>query len=156
MIPQAIASTGPYAGLWSDLKSMRHALDRAMKASTRSDLAELDLSRLRSLVEFLRAELDPKAAGETEFLSLASTEPKYSLDIDLRQLLKGLDIFEQWHRAGKLAFKEKTIRLITSLEEYLDKVSCNLFPSNPPQEEFKILYTVLSELLLRTETALIN
>src|SRR5438132_1320984 len=117
MIPQAIANTGPYAGLWSELKSMRHALERAIKASTRSDLAELDEARLRSLVDFLRAELDPTGAGDIELLSLAAPDPKYSLDIDLRQLLKGLAIFEQWHRAGKLGFKEKTLRLITSLEE---------------------------------------
>src|SRR5437879_3320808 len=119
---------------------MQHALERAMKARARGDLAELDQARLRSLVDFLRAELDPKSAGESEFLSLAAAEPKYSLDIDLRQLLKELPVFEEWHRAGKLGFKEKTLRLITALEEYLEKLSGNLFPTNPPEDEFKILH----------------
>jgi hypothetical protein len=127
-----------------------------MKASTRGDLGELDQARLHSLVLFLRTELDPKAAGETEFLSLASAEPKYSLDIDLRQLLKELPDFDQWHRAGKLGLKEKTLRLITCLEDYLNKVSGNLFPKNPPEDEFKILHAVLSELLLRTEITLLT
>jgi len=156
MIPQAIANTGPYAALWSELKSMRHALERAMKATARGDLAELDQARLRSLIDFLRAELDPKPTEQGEFLSLASAEPRYSLDVDLRQLLKGLPVFEQWHRAGKLGFKEKTLKLITALEEYLGKLLGNLFPSNPPEDEFKILHAVLSELLVRTETALLS
>jgi len=127
-----------------------------MKASTRGDLGELDQARLRSLLDFLRTELDPKAARENDILSLASAEPKYSLDIDLRQLLKDLPDFDHWHRAGKLGFREKTLRLVTCLQEYLDKVSGNLFPRNPPEEEFKILHAVLSELLLRTEITLLT
>lgn len=156
MIPQAIANTGPYAGLWSDLKSMRHALDRAMKANTRSDLCELDQARLRSLLEFFRAQLNPGAASENDAPSLDSAEAKYSLDIDLRQMLRDLPVFDQWHRSGKLGFKEKSLRLIASLEEYLDKVSNNLFPKNPPEDEFKILHSILSELLLRTEVTLLT
>jgi hypothetical protein len=156
MIPQAITNTGPYAGLWSDLKSMRHALERATKAKTMSDIAELDRTRLEALAKFLRTELDPKPVGEYEFLSLTSNEPRYSLDVDLRQLLKALPEFEQWHRAGKLAFKEKTEKLIDALEDYIKKLTGNLFPKNPPGEEFKILHAVLSELLLRTETALLG
>jgi hypothetical protein len=155
MIPQAIANTGPYAGLWSDLKSMRHAVDRVLNPKTRSDLTELDQARLRALAALLRTELDPDS-GHSEFLSLAAPEPRYSLDFDLRKVLRDTKIFEEWHRASKLGFREKTTRLIAALEDYLPKLSSNLFASEPPREEFAILDAVLSELLRRTETELIT
>ena len=154
MIPQALTNIGPYAGLWSDLKSMRHAIDRAMKADTK--LTELDHSRLQALADFLRNELDPKPEGENEFLLLTSGEPRYSLDIDLRQIVKGLPIFEQWHRSSKMSFKDKKLKLFTALEDYLSKFSSYLFPNNPPQEEFKIFHAILTELLARTESTLVT
>lgn len=156
MIPQAIANTGPYAGLWSDLKSMRHALQRAMAAPAKGELTELDRARLSALADFLKNELDPKPVEECEFLSLASAGPQYSLDVDLRQLVKGLKAFEEWHRAAKMSCRDKALKLIGALEGYLGKVSGNLFPNNPPAEEFKILDAILSELLSRTETALLS
>jgi hypothetical protein len=155
MIPQAIANTGPYAGLWSDLKSMRYALDRVLNAKTRSELTDLDGARLRALAALLRSELDTDA-GHSEFLSLAAPEPRYSLDFDLRKVLRDIKIFDDWHRASKLSFKEKTTRLITALDDYLPKLSGNLFPNDPPREEFAILDALLSELLRRTETELIT
>src|SRR5258708_1562976 len=148
MIPQAITNTGPYAGLWSDLKSTRHALERVMKASTMSDLAELDRARLQSLADFLRNQLDPNQTGANEFLSLAKTEPRYSLDADLRQLVKGIAVFEQWHRSGKLGFNEKAQKLIAALDGYVQKLSDELFPDNPPEEDFKVVHAILSGCVL--------
>jgi len=154
MIPQTLTNIGPYAGLWSDLKSMRHAIDRAMKPDTK--LMELDKARLRTLADFLRNELDPKPLGDNEFLSLSSEEPRYSLDIDLRQIVKGLPIFEQWHRSSKMGFKEKTQKLFSALENYIKEFSNSLFENNPPQEEFKIIRAILTELLARTESTLVT
>ena len=49
MIPQAIANVGPYADLWSHLKSMQHALLRANAAQNARDLSMLDKERLTAL-----------------------------------------------------------------------------------------------------------
>jgi hypothetical protein len=135
---------------------MRHALERAIQSGGKGTLEELDRARLGSLATFLRSELDPKPVEGNEFLSLASAEPRYALDVDLRELLKGLDVFEQWHRAARMGFREKTLKLMAALEDYLAKAPPNLFPKNPPEEEFEILRAALSELLARTETALLT
>jgi hypothetical protein len=156
MIPQAIANTGPYASLWSDLKSMRHALERATAYPNKGELTELDKARLHALSDFLKSELDPKPVEESEFLSLASAGPQYSLDVDLRQLVKNLSVFEEWHRSARMGYREKILKLIAALQDYLSKMSDNLFPKNPPVEEFKVLHAILSELLLRTETVLLT
>ena len=47
MILQAIASTGAYADLWSHLKSMTHALERARKAQSLKDIADLESAGIR-------------------------------------------------------------------------------------------------------------
>ena len=60
MIPNAIASTGPYAGLWSHLKSIDHALRRVL-ADTK--LTELAQDRLEALLELLEGR---KEQGGTE------------------------------------------------------------------------------------------
>jgi hypothetical protein len=153
MIPQAIANIGPYAGLWTDLKSMHHALERALGPSPRGGLTEFDRDRLRALADFLRNQFDSKISQDEE-ISLALDGPRYSLDFDARQVLKSLKSFEQWHRSGKIGTKEKSKKLIDSLEEYLQGFSGSWFPT-PPQEEFRILRGFLSELLVRTETALL-
>jgi hypothetical protein len=49
MMPHGIKSTGPYAELWSQLKSMSHSLSRAAEAKNISEIAELDkVALLRS------------------------------------------------------------------------------------------------------------
>ena len=59
MIPQAISNVGPYADLWSYLKSMQHALNRAVAGQ---NLMELDKERLSALARFLRGELSQEKA----------------------------------------------------------------------------------------------
>src|SRR5262245_45777853 len=57
MIPQAITSSGPYADLWSHLKSMIHALKRASAAENTRDLSPLDRERLTDVSKLLKSEL---------------------------------------------------------------------------------------------------
>jgi hypothetical protein len=160
MIPQAIASTGAYADLWSHLKSMSHALERIQTAQSLKDIADLDKARLLALAEFLKKELETKdVAAEfspAAFLSCRSADFSYTLDADLRTTLQELPSFKQWLKSQRLSFKEKSNRLETALEEYVKKVNGSLFPENPSREEFAILHDLLAELLLQTESALVT
>jgi hypothetical protein len=158
MIPQAIANVGPYADLWSHLKSIQHALGRALKAQTGRDLNGLDKERLDALARFFHSELSLKPS--TEAFSFAgfggqrSSEPTYSLDFDLQSMIKNLPEFDAWHAAAKLGFEKKWQKLILALETYIAGSGGSLLPNQPPREEFQILQRIISELLLRTESAL--
>src|SRR6266404_5530015 len=153
MIPQAIAKSGPYAALWSDLKSMRYALERAMNPEKSGGLADLDRCRLQALANFLRSEFDPPPA-EDGFRSLALAEPRYSLDVDLQQMVKEIKEFKDWRHTSRMGAKEKVMRLVAALEDYQKSGPSNLFPK--PPEELEILHAILSELLLRTEVELVS
>lgn len=158
MIPQAIANVGPYADLWSHLKSMQHALDRALKAQTVKDLSSLDRERLNALSRFLRSELSQKTAPEkfsfAGFGAQPSSEPTYSLDVDLQQLVKSLPEFEEWHAAQKMGFEKKWQKLVAALESYAESLGDSLLPNQQPREEFQIVQKIVSELLLHAESAL--
>ncbi len=54
MIPDALSSTGPFAGFWAHLKSIDHALCRALDSKSSLSLTELDKERLRTMADFLR------------------------------------------------------------------------------------------------------
>jgi hypothetical protein len=73
MIPQAIANAGPYADLWSHIKSMQYALGRALKAKNGGDLNSLDKERLTALARFFQGELSLKPP--VEVVSLPSCQP---------------------------------------------------------------------------------
>jgi hypothetical protein len=158
MIPQAIANVGPYADLWSHLKSMQYALGRALKAHTARDLSKLDKERLDALARFLQSELSLKPASDAfsfaGFGGQSSSEPTYSLDFDLQQMIKGLPEFDEWLVAQKLGFEKKWQKLVSSLEAYTSSLNGSLLPNQPPREEFQILQRIISELLLHTESAL--
>jgi hypothetical protein len=158
MIPQAIANVGPYADLWSHLKSMQHALQRAIEASTLRDLSELDREHLDALAHFLRNELSQRAdPGALTFAGLVgqrSAEPGYSLDIDLQQMIKSVPAFEQWHASQKLGFEKKWQRLVSALASHTQNLGDTLMPDQPTQEELTILQGILAELLLHVESAL--
>jgi hypothetical protein len=160
MIPQAIASTGAYADLWSYLKSMTHALERAQKARNLTDIAELDKARLLALAEFLKKELENKDATDMfspeAFLACKSDDYSYTLDTDLRTLLQELPSFKAWLKSQKSSFKDKSLKLAVALEDYVATLNESLFPENPPKEEFIILHDLLAELLLQTESALVT
>jgi len=160
MIPQAIASVGVYADLWSHLKSMSHALERVQGARTIKDIAELDKARLVALGDFVKKELEPKDFADMlssgAFFSRKSMGLSYSMDTDLRTILQDLPSFRQWLKSQKISVKDKSAKLNEALEEYLKNVNESLFPENPPKEEFEILHDLLSKLLLQTESALIT
>jgi hypothetical protein len=158
MIPQAIASCGPYADLWSHLKSMIHALERARTAKNTQELTALDKERLRDVVNLLKTELFHRSSEGNldEFSSLTTAspfDPAYTLGIDLRQFLKEIPEFERWNSPQKLGADKKLQKLQSALENYLENLSANLL-NTPPKEEFLLLQTILASILVHTESAL--
>ena len=153
MVLQNDETMKPYEALWSDLKSMRYALKRAMNVEQLGHLGELDRSRLKDLAAFLRREFVPEAAAGG-FRSLAVSEPHCSMGMNLQQMVMQLDVFKGWRQPSKMGVKEKMLKLVTSVEDYESKWPENLVPE-PPPAEFKVLDGILSELLLRTEMELV-
>jgi hypothetical protein len=156
MIPQAIASCGPYADLWSHLKSMIHALERAKTVKHTNQLTSLDQERLRDVAILLESELFHRSGESLEFSSLATAspfDPAYTFGIDLRQFLKNIPEFECWNASQKLGTEKKLQKLHSALEEYLKNVPTNLL-NTAPTEEFSLLQTILASILAHTESAL--
>lgn len=156
MIPQAIASCGPYADLWSHLKSMTHALERAKTVKNTNQLTALDKERLEDVATLLKGELLHRAGEDLEFSSLATAspfDPAYTLGIEVRQFLKNIPEFEHWNAAQKMGTDKKLQKLYSVLEAYLKNVSTNLL-TTPPIEEISLLQTILASILAQTESAL--
>jgi Fe-S-cluster formation regulator IscX/YfhJ len=158
MTPNALASTGPQADLWSHLKSMDHALVRALDSQSALSLTTLDKERLIALVSFLRNSLVHQT--EEQLISMDSLitpdlEPNTVSYLDLRQRLKELPSFEAWENKAKMGFDKKVQKLVETTENYINKpASDSLFPKDAPQEELKVLRDLLSELLKNSESAL--
>jgi len=157
MIPNAVASTGPYAGLWSHLKSINHALERALAAGSSKELAELDRDRLHALSEFLNGGLSsaPGASGlPTSLVEYSNlTEPDYNAAIDLRSRLADVPEFDAWLKPSKTSFDKKLQRLITSITDFLSP-SGDFLGREAPRQEFEVLRAIVQSLLSEAETAL--
>src|SRR5882672_11668919 len=148
MIPQAIANTGPYSGLWSRIKSMMHALDRVLEAKTHKDLSELDRSRIFSLVKFLKFEASKKICEEPlEYATLSSTltrDPSYFLEVDVLDLIKDLPEFQNWNHYKSLGVEKRLNKILETVQNYAQTASFKtLIANDPPREEINILRALL-------------
>lgn len=153
MIPNAVASTGPYAGLWSHLKSMDHALERALDLSGIGSITDLDRDRFRELSDFLGTALKHKSEGGVQEYSVAQAfsqgDSGYNSAINIRPRIVALPEFSSW--LSKKATDMKIRRLVETIDAYLGDGS--LFPP-VPAEEFTICRRLLRELLAETEAEL--
>ena len=159
MMPNALANTGAYADLWSHLKSIDHALERAMTEDDMSKLSDLDRERLRALMSLLRDSLaqhtDLRQVSRDSLRPRDSHTSIYSSDIrSLKERLRETREFTAWHAAAKMGFEKKVEKLIDSLEIYLQGASEELFGKGAPPEEFMILRAALALLLRDAESGL--
>jgi hypothetical protein len=161
MIPNAVANTGPYAGLWGHLKSIDHALGRTLDFGDPRKLTGLDRDRLQALIDLLEGSLpkDPDPLNVTiDFLTrCGTTEPDYSTAIDFHREIAEHPAFKEWLKTSKISFEDKVKRLIKSLEVVLVKStpsSLFLTKEEIPQKEFQVIRAVLQSLLDETEAAL--
>ena len=172
MIPNALANTGPYADFWGHLKSIDHALERALSpditspdngieqtfgaSKTTPGLTDLDRDRFKALILFFKSALTSEAEGSKFQKSLsftADTHLDYSATIDIRQKITAVQEFEEWQKTAKKGFDPKLQRLIDSIENYLSKASGSFFPEIP-RKEFEVLRAIVQSLLSEAEIAL--
>ena len=158
MIPNALASTGAYAGLWSYLKSIEHALDRALEAENTDSLTELDRERLMSLASFLESGVTPGGLPSLENLDLSkyaqSGETDYASAIDLRTLIAQVGDFEAWMKSSKMGLEKKVQRLVATLRGFVSPGERSLFHKDFPVEELDTLRAIVQTLLSDAEAAL--
>ncbi len=154
MIPNALATTEPYASLWAHLKSMDHALERA---TTGADTTELDRDRMRALVVFLRGGLG-KPESESRPVSLLdymqADEPDYSAAFDLKQQVTSVAQFRDWPKLAKNGYEERMRRLIQAVDDYLGEMNGQSVPTRVPAEEFAVLRAILRVLVAEAEASL--
>ncbi len=155
MIPNALASTGPYADLWGYLKSIEHALARSMSAI---DLTDLDQDRLEALISLLEDTLSPEdhdLLSDQNFLDIIdSWHSDYSSGLDLRSVVESNERFKLWRRSSKKSFEEDIQRLISIIRRHLDGANKGLFQAPPPSKEFEVLHSIVTSLLLDVELTL--
>jgi hypothetical protein len=157
MIPQAIASCGPHADLWAQLKAMIHAIRRAKNATTSGDLTPLDRERLEEVISLIKSEVHPGATdNEAQLNSLITTSDRdasNAFGADLHKLLRENTTFERWNASQKIGTDKKLQKLQSAVQKYLQNPSNNLINS-PPKEELTVIEAILESLLSQTESAL--
>lgn len=155
MIPNAVANTGPNAGLWSHLKSLDHALDRALSSSN-TQLTELDRDRLSAVAEFLAGGLSQEGQAPAPSLSSLShatlADENYLALLDLRHKVVNVPAFENWQKASKKGVEAKLQRLLKATQEFL--ATGELFKRSVPRDEFQVIRAIIQALLSEVETAL--
>ncbi len=158
MVQNVLANTGPYAGLWSYLKSIDHALERAQDIECCKAFTEFDKERLLSLAEFLGGGLSTSAPSSADTVDLLQysrmSAADYGCAIDLRRQVADIPEFESWQKSSRTGFEKKLQRLIDELRKFVEAPPKDLFPKPAPQEEFSILRAIVETLLSDAEVAL--
>lgn len=152
-IAEGLATRSSQADRWCHLKSMDHALSRALEQGT--PVAPLDVDRLRALAELLSDETRETAVSGLDHMSslLAGETPRtgYLLTASLRRRLQDLPAFRDYSQKSHLGFAAKIDRLAKAIEQYLTAAPGQLF--SVPREEFEVLRAMLQVLLRDTHSA---
>jgi hypothetical protein len=158
MIPNAMTASGPYEELWSFLKSVDHAVQRALTCEGTLVLSQLDKERLLSFATFLERGLSQDARRSvppTDLLPfLRSDEPSYSSSMDVRRQVASIPRFESWQKARHVGIDKKIQQLIHSTRQFVSSSHKELFAKDAPREEFEIVRDIVRTWLAQTETAL--
>ncbi len=150
MIPNALISTGPYADLWSHIKSIDHALERVLSAGPGFKLTDLDKDRLQVLASHLRSDLPRESFIDIYDLSDVLTGSEFNI----KHYLRDSHELKEWRKPSKIGFDEKISLLSTAITEYINQEG-NLI-DHVPHEEFHILRAALAILIIEAESALIS
>ena len=157
MIPQAITASGPYADLWSEFHSMRHALRRAREFASPNDLTRLDQARLKSLLHFLQEGHHTSTSDEIGNLCdlRANSGPRFSLGINVETLVKELPTFSALPKPAGRKPTEVCAVLAEKLQHGLGVSSSGQMSlSLDSSPEFDLLDELLTRLIQHTEASL--
>lgn len=157
MIPNALANTGPYAGLWGHLKSIEHALVRTLDGAMTGSITELDKDRLLALRALLQDILymsrDTGLSVNDDLISPEASHSDYSLAFDFRAKIESNHEFDQWQKPSRKSFVDDLERLIKALDSFVSSTPRTLF-KNVPREEFRVLSSIVQSLVSDAELAL--
>ena len=153
MIPQAITASGPYADLWSEFHSMRHALRRAREFASPTEWTRLDRARLQCLLRFLQEGHSTTSVDAVASLCdlPASGGPRFSLGIDVDSLAKSLPTFAALPKPPDRESTEVCEILAGKLEQAVGGgIPLNIQTS----PEFDLLDELLTRLIQHAEASL--
>jgi|GEM_PF-1328901 len=158
MIPNALATTGVQAKVWSHLKSIEHSLARALDPKVQQ-LTDLDRDRLVALASELKAWCvtiaDEAQAGMRLTQEASPNESLHFAIVDARSTLKNIAIFDHWRRPSRLSFERKLSLLVAALQYFVERWPNSFFTKKEvPDEEFRILHAILGSLLKDAESAI--
>ena len=157
MIPDAVASTGPYVGLWGHLKSIDHALRRVLNIDDPQRLTALDRDRLCALINDLQCSLSkyPCLADDNAFLRCQQSETDYNAALDFSQKISDHPDFKAWRKSAKESYAAKIERLVSILRDIMTENDHDMFSKKDiPKDEIILLRKILKPLLSETEAAL--
>jgi hypothetical protein len=158
MLANALAATNPYADLWSHLKSMHHAVTRAIELPSRQ-LVDLDRERLADLADFLRGSFTPVEVEEESLseslLRSTADEASYTPVADIRDTVKSIRTFQEWRESSRIGFERKLQLLVNALDSFRVDMDTDLFAARVPGEEFRVVRDILEHLLRDTQSALL-
>lgn len=152
MIPNALASTGPYADWWGHLKSIDHALDRIIEGEMPS---ELDTDRLHALLFLLEDVLYfcEKSDPIETFTCNSLKSPDYSPAVNVKSFIEKNEQFKIWEKSRKKSFPDDLRRLNEVLRGYLENNDSSLLRKSPITE-FTVLRAIVDDMLAEAEVAL--
>lgn len=142
------------AHLWRHLRSLNHAFLRSLDSSV--TLTDLDKDRLRTLAEFFRdsASIETMDVGATlhaEGIRRVSHELVFAPRINLMAALDRTPEFIEWKRGWKKSDGDMILELTNNLEKLFDLSSEANRVKAMPEREARIVSSVLSDLIARTE-----
>lgn len=148
MIHSVVSNTGPYAHLWSNLKSFEYSLERA-ESKNRNQITKLDEERLEALIEFFEDVVSTQSTISVTNLSSWSSQHKYTWAIDFRSIIKTA-LFDP-NKPTENKFSDKKVRqLVKPIKEFLQEKNGELFSLEPQP----LLKKTLKNLLTNTELSM--
>jgi hypothetical protein len=158
MLPNAITSQGPYAGVWSELKSIDHALGRALDKTRSLPLSNLDLDRLVALSAMLSEPYSEASIDSPPTrLAIPHHDParQSPAPLDLRPHLEGHEAFQAWRRSTRKAQEQLVERLLGAINTVIRQSRGDkLLAAEIPTKEFAVLREVVRDMLAATEASL--
>ncbi len=157
MIPSAITSTGPYADVWSYLKSIDHAIERVLDSSV-TRATPLDKDRLSALIDLLNNSVAPEVELASESISfmnnIGSPYPDYSSAINLRSKVESNKDFIIWKKKNRKKAEDLLAKLKHAVERYILESDDSLFQLGKHTDELKILQSIMGDLIADAEVAM--
>lgn len=145
------------AHLWNLLKSIDHAINRALELHPPQRLAPLDKDRLSILAEILRDSIHRQSTkdspNETDF-SIPDPQPwQATSKLDLIGAGRRAHKFETWLEGSKIGPEKKLQRLSDRLNRFVADLPAMIYPKDLPREELEVLSALIRQCLIEARAS---